>query len=120
MNRPSCCTTVMALIDDASERFVPLKIDKEGAENIKRACHMIDAFIEEFSCECFDINIDEETMIIYIGVECDEVIFENGRNHAFFELIRKFDAVRFMKSSEGEFLRIEFIAKGIWRRDSGQ
>lgn len=88
------------LVEPAKTRFLSL-------------CDLADMMDEEFGSDDISIEVEPTGLSGTICFDTDEVTFEYGQSHPFFQYIRCADLVRFSKS-EDSMLRIQFIVKDLW------
>ncbi|WP_196032331.1 hypothetical protein [Flavonifractor plautii] len=90
-----------------------LKVCRGAEERFLRLCELADVLGEEFGTEQIRVNIDNETSDGVICVDTDDLVFEYGRSHPFYEYIKQSDFLHFSKTKSG-MLRTCFGVRGLW------
>jgi hypothetical protein len=103
---------IMELVDKATVKFKDSYKSDEKFETFETACEEIYELVQEFDCECMDVDVDEFTKRLTISLECDEIVLQHGREHCFFDLVKRTNSFSFSK--DGEFLRVSFDFDGLW------
>lgn len=85
----------------------------EAETKLLRLCELADLLKDEFDAEEVKVGVNPSEMYGIICVETDEVIFEDGRSHQFFDYLKLSDFLHFSKSDSG-MLRICFGVKDLW------
>lgn len=113
MERKSIKETAMQLLEELCKN-VPLgySVQKDAAFKYINLAELADALIDEFGADNIFLDAASETDDGFIYVDTDEVIFEHGRTHPFFEYIKSADFLNFLKGDNGS-LRIKFGVKGL-------
>lgn len=113
MPRIKCYEVVSEVLDEATNRFAPLFEEvQERRDILKQYCGVIDALIEEFNAESYDVEVDEINMSIAISIETVDMVVETT-NHNLFRLIDKATSVTFSCGEDG-FLKTTFTFPSIW------
>lgn len=115
MSQIKCYDVVRAVLDDASEQFMPVWKEKAVSEDIlHQYCDTIDKFIDEFDATCLAVEVDEESMDIRISFECEEMIIRDA-NHMFYQIATRSECVKFRYVGEDK-MEVEFSFPSIWER----
>ena len=110
-------SAVNEVIEKANIKFGgQYRLNEEKATKLEAICEIIDQMIPEFDCEAYDVDIDDITKRLTIGIESFDLILHRGASSQFFELINMVDAFRFSKQ-EDDVLRTEFYLNKMWERD---
>lgn len=111
----NCYDVVSVVVEEASERFSPLwKLNKEKESILKEYCSAIDILSDEFEGESYDVEVDEITMEITIGLECGEITIKTP-DHELYELITRSVSCSFT-TSEDDNLLVKFVFPSVWDR----
>lgn len=60
-------------------------------------------------------EVDRQTRRLSIRINCDEIVFEHGRSHPFFDAIGLFDAFSFSSGEDGS-VQINLFIDDMWGR----
>lgn len=91
------------------------KVDADALKRFMTLCTLADILDEEFCADRIQINAEPNGEHGAICVDTAEVLFEHGRSHMFFELVKSADFLSFSKTKSG-MLRISFGVKDLWVR----
>lgn len=91
------------------------KIDTDVQKKFIALCELADVLDGEFNAEGVQINIEPSGVHGVVFVDVYDVVFEYGRTHRFFELVKSADFLSFSKTKSG-MLRISFGVKDLWVR----
>ena len=117
MQYQPCFSAVDEVIEKANLKFgEQYHLNKDKADRLETICEIIDQMIPEFDCEAYDVDVDDITRRLTIGVECFDLILHQGTSNKFFELINLVDGFRFSKKEE-DVLRTEFYLNTMWERE---
>lgn len=114
---PNFHDIIMINIDHTiAEYAISRKFDEDKYKKLEQACEIMQNILDGFGTVSVDVDPEAADNSVVIGFECDEIIVEDGRSHAFFKMVGLFDSIRFMKSEEDpDMLRTELIMKPVWR-----
>lgn len=114
---PTTNTQVEAkhMLDKFTKASSGYKVDTDAQKRFMTLCELADILDEEFCAGGIQINADPNGKHGVICVDTDEVVFEHGRSHKFFEFVKSADFLSFSKTKSG-MLRISFGVKDLWVR----
>jgi len=88
-------------------------LNAEQHRKILCLCRLVDTLSDEFSASAIDIQVAPNDVCGAIHLYTDELIFEHGRSHQFFDDIKEADFLSFSKSKSGE-LQLRFGVNDLW------
>lgn len=112
---PTTNTQVEAkhMIDKFTKAYPNQKVDVAAQKRFFLLCELADILDEEFCADRIQINAEPNGRHGVICVDTDEVLFEHGRSHKFFEYVKSADFLSFSKTKSG-MLRVSFGVKDLW------
>lgn len=102
-------------LDKTADDNPGIKLNRDAEKKFYSLCELADIIDEEFGSDKIRIGVDDSGTYGVISVDTDEVVFENGRSHQFFEYLKFADFLSFSKTKSG-LLRIQFGVKNLWVR----
>jgi len=114
---PTTNTQVEAkrILDKFTKASSGYKVDADAQKRFMTLCELADILDEEFCADGIQINAEPNGKHGVICVDTDEVLFEHGRSHKFFEYVKSADFLSFSKTKSG-MLRFSFGVKDLWVR----
>lgn len=114
---PTTNTQVEAkrMLDKFTKATSGYKVDAAAQKRFMTLCELADILDEEFCADGVQISAEPNGKHGVICVDTDEVVFEYGRSHKFFEFVKSADFLSFSKTKSG-MLRISFGVKDLWVR----
>lgn len=105
--------TAMELLETLC-RNIPsgLRVRTEAAANFIVLSELADILVREFGAKRVRLDAASEEDDGTISVDTDEVTFERGCSHPFFEYIKYADFLNFLETSDG-LLRVTFGVKDL-------
>ena len=91
------------------------RVDAEVEKKFLHLCELADILGDEFGAEEIQIIAEPSGLHGLVFIDTDEVIFDNGRSHQFFEYLKSADLLGFSKTKTG-MLRIRLGVKDLWVR----
>jgi hypothetical protein len=88
-------------------------LNPEAFDRLLSLCDFADAFAEEILADSIDIKLSPDNVTCTVFVNTDEIIFEHGRSHVFFERIKAADFLGFSKGKKG-MLQMRFGVNNLW------
>lgn len=114
MEEKSCKDLVMEVVEEASKRFgSSFVVTEESIGKLSDICDAVDNLADDNFCDYIDIDVDEYTKKLTIGITCDDLEMHGGRTNEFFTLIKMVDSFCFSTTSDGA-LNVEFNIFWIW------
>lgn len=112
---PTTNTQVEArcMLDKFEKTSSGYKIDADVQKRFITLCELADILDDEFCADKIQINVEPNGKHGVICVDTDEVVFEHGRSHKFFEFVKSADFLSFSKTKSG-MLRVSFGVKDLW------
>lgn len=110
-------TKVMAKneLDKFAREESVLKVDINAESRLFRLCELADLLADEFGSEEIQVSVKPSELHGVICIDTDEVMFDAGRSHQFFEYLKSSDFLHFSKTKSG-MLRVCFSVKDLWVR----
>ena len=117
MVQKSMRETAMGLLDKLCEN-VPLgySVHKDAALKYIKLAELADILVEEFGSSKVTMDAASDLTDGIIHFDTDEVIFEHGRSHPFYEYIKSSDFLSFSNAGNDQ-LRITFGVKDLVVKD---
>lgn len=117
MEYTGCYDCVVDVADEATQIYSRhYKRNDEKYQQLQNICECVDELFREVDGVFVDVSVNDVTKQLTIDIGCDDVIFENGRSHMFFNVIQMFDSFEFSKTKDG-YLRIS-LNLAMWERTS--
>lgn len=105
--------TAMKLLEALCQNLpTGFRVRREAAANFIVLSELADVLAQEFGAKRVRLDAASETDAGTIFVDTDEVIFEKGCSHPFFEYIKYAEFLNFSETSDGS-LRITFGVKDL-------
>lgn len=82
-------------------------------DRLCKACALTDEIVPELDDGKVEICVDKPENRLRIIILCEDVIFEHGRTHKFFDLIKFVDSFSFSKR-KNDCLQITLNFDGLW------
>ena len=112
----TCFEAAKMVIDEADNQFGGnWKINEEHYDILKHYCDYIDILAKEQGGEAYEIEVDDTTMTVSIGIECTEFMIHENIN-LLCELVKRSVSFGFTASEEGKIL-VKFTFPSIWQRN---
>jgi hypothetical protein len=106
--------TARNLIDSYSAEYGgKYCINTEAYQRLLRLCDFADAFAKDCLADTVGINAIPSQLSGTVYINTDEVIFEHGRSHMFFDRIKDADFLGFSKAKNG-MLQVRFGVNNLW------
>lgn len=113
MNNIKCFDTANEVIKRASDRFSPVwGINEQKLNIFKQYCSAIDSLSIGLDAGSIGVSVDDISMHIYIGLECDELTVDT-KDHVFNQLAKRAISCQFALVRRG-VLMIRFEFPSIW------
>lgn len=110
-------SSVCDLVEEASEKFGDgYVLNDTQFIKLEPICNTIEELADEFDYDFIDIDADDVMKRFVIGIECNEIVVEDGRTHKIFDLFGMVDAFCFSKANSG-MLRVDFFIENLWGRE---
>ena len=118
MDYMGCYSSVSKVVNQATEKFgAGFVYDELKNKRLQTACAAIDKMTDEEECRLSLVMVDDEKRIT-IFLECDfELVLQDGRNHPFFSLVKKFDAFSFSQPRT-DVIQVALHLDGLWVEQS--
>ena len=91
------------------------KLNVESYDRLFKLCELAEILYKEFSAEDTEIKAFPEEINGEIIIVVEELVFDLGRSHQFFNYIKEADFLNFSKTTDG-FLKISFGVYDLWKR----
>ncbi|MBR5014295.1 MAG: hypothetical protein IKY16_06785 [Bacteroidales bacterium] len=108
----NCFDTVSMVVEEATERIKPLKLQEDRLEILKEYCEAIDVLIQEHDATAIDAEIDENTHHVHIAMLVPEFVLK-GKQSEFFRLIQCTDSFGFSVDEDGDLI-VKFTFPSLW------
>nr|DAX24621.1 MAG TPA: hypothetical protein [Caudoviricetes sp.] len=92
-----------------------VRVNTDSEARLFRLCDLADLLDDEFGSENIQVSVKPSELHGVVCVDTDEVLFDGGRSHLFFEYLKSSDFLHFSKTKSG-MLRICFGVKDLWVR----
>lgn len=113
MPNTSSAETACKLVEQFKSTCKDFSVNTEAYHKLLCLCELADIVSEEFCGDIIAVQTEPTNKKWSVVLKVDDIVFENGRSHRFFKLIKNADYLSFSKSKDG-MLRIEFGVKDLW------
>lgn len=105
------------VLDEASERFARYgyKPNEQNIDILRDYCEAIDEILAEFNGESFEVEVDEESMNIYMTLECGEIVIETPE-HKLYKLMDRALGVSFAAAKDCDHVMVKFTFPSLWEK----
>lgn len=113
MKKIRCFDVVNMVVEEATERFSPLRVlNEEWYDVLKQYCSIIDKMFEENDGIAYEVDVDEESCAVAISMECP-LFSVDSKDHLFYKLIEHTIAFGFVATSDGN-IAVKFVFPTVW------
>ena len=88
----------------------------EAYTRFSRLCGLVDELASEFPGSFVKFKVLPELLDATVSVLVDDIEFQDGRSHPFFERIKDADSLTFVKSKADNKLEIKLGVYNLWER----
>ena len=88
-------------------------LSESGVRKMVQLCGLVDLLAAQCDSDDAFFEVSPSDLHGSVVIHVDDLVFERGRSHPFFELVRNADALSF-RSVNGEILEVRFTVQNLW------
>jgi len=106
------------VLDEATEKFSKFSWDlnEKKVDILKDYCDAIDEVLRATDGESFEVEVDEDTMNIYMTLSCANVVMESEEDKLY-KLIDRALVVSFAAAKDCYHVLIRFTFPSVWEKN---
>ena len=105
------------IVEDYKKEYKEkFKLNVESYDRLFKLCKLAEILSEEFVAERVEVKARPEEVNGEVNILMDELIFEHGRSHEFFDCIKEADFLNFSKVDG--LLKVSFGVYDLWAVNS--
>ncbi len=110
-----CFDKLETVIKDVEYDFPNKKANPESVNWLKQVCSMIDTIVDAYKGTKYRYKVDQNTLDITIGIECEEIIVDGFEvPNKFYEVASSAKKMYFEHGSDDDHIIIMFVFDGVW------